>query len=132
MDDLNRRSRMYLSTLRVFYFHKTTMIQHQHVSLSSSQCCTQVRRASKPLWMHQNTVEYIVSAIETICTTQDMVQVLQKLSALQKNNNMAGLIRTIEKVVDWFQPLVSPVLMPVLIHVSYCSFHYLQYQRQKF
>ena len=82
--------------------------------------------------MHQNTVEYIVSAIETICTTQDMVQVLQKLSALQKNNNMAGLIRTIEKVVDWFQPLVSPVLMPVLIHVSYCSFHYLQYQRQKF
>ena len=89
------------------------MIQHQHVSISSSQCCTQVRRASKPLWMHQNTVEYIVSAIETICTTQDMAQVLRKLSALQKNNNMAGLIRTIEKVVDWFQPLVSPVLMPV-------------------
>ena len=78
-------------------------------SISSSQCYTQVRRASKPLWMHQNTVEYIVSAIETICTTQDMAQVLQKLSALQKNNNMAGLIRTIEKVVDWFQPLVGPV-----------------------
>jgi hypothetical protein len=63
--------------------------------------------------MHQNTVEYIVSAIETICTTQDMAQVLRKLSALQKNNNMAGLIRTIEKVVGWFQPLVGPVLMPV-------------------
>ena len=109
------------------------MTQHQHVSPSSSQYWgTQVRRASKPLWMHQNTVEYIVSAIETICTTQDMAQVLRKLSALQKNNNMAGLIRTIEKVVAWFQPLVGPVLILFLVQVSYCSFHYLQYQNKRF
>jgi sugar diacid utilization regulator len=112
MDDLNRRRRMYF--VNFVNFAGILLSQNHHDSTPTHfpfflQCCTQVRRASKPLWMHQNTVEYIVSAIETICTTQDMAQVLRKLSALQKNNNMAGLIRTIEKVVDWFQPLVSPV-----------------------
>ena len=117
MDDLNRRSRMYF--VNCVNFAGILLSQNHHDSTPTRFPffipTLQVRRASKPLWMHQNTVEYIVSAIETICTTQDMAQVLRKLSALQKNNNMAGLIRTIEKVVAWFQPLVGPVLSnPVL------------------